>query len=139
MRFRHSDIKLAIVTISFLFIAYAWIFQNTKIATIGAIVYLGALLYDIINLIVKSKRFKDIEAARSKSEKFITILDVILAIGSLVAMAAENDLYRFPGQVIWFGQIAVFVLFGPILEIFAGVPMKMTYGGWRIRKYRRRR
>jgi hypothetical protein len=142
VRHIYSNIKLAIVITSFLLIAYAWIFQKTPIAIIGAILYLGAMLYDVIDLIVKSKKFKDgqdIEVAKSTSDKITTILEGILVIISLIAMAAENDLYRIPGQIIWFGQIAVFVLVGPIVEIFAGIPMKMTYGGWRVRKYQRRR
>ena len=99
MRHIYSNIKLAIVITSFLLIAYAWIFQKTPIAIIGAILYLGAMLYDVIDLIVKSKKFKDgqdIEVAKSTSDKITTILEGILVISSLIAMAPENDLYRIP-------------------------------------------
>ncbi|MEO5995042.1 MAG: hypothetical protein ABIN89_00010 [Chitinophagaceae bacterium] len=68
-------------------------------------------------------------------DKINTVLEGGLVISSLIAMVFDNDLYRIPGRIIWFGQVAAFILVGPLIEIFAKIPMKMTYGGWRIRRF----
>lgn len=142
MRYLNSNIKLVIVASSFLIIAYAWINQKGSIAIFGAILYLLVMLYEIIGLIINSKKIKEdknLEVTPDKLEKITTVLEGILVFCSLFAIMTENDLYRFPGQIIWFGQIAVFILGGPIIKFFTGIPMKMTYGGWRVRKYNRSR
>ncbi|MBA4260078.1 MAG: hypothetical protein C0446_13015 [Chitinophaga sp.] len=103
---------------------------------------MGALLYEIIGLIINSQKIKeaqDLQITKSKSVKITTLLEGILVVGSLVAIASGNDLFLIPGQIIWFGQIALVVLVGPIVEFFVGMPMTMTYGGWRVRKFQRRR
>lgn len=138
----HSKVKLVIVATSFLLVAYGWIFQKDLIAIFGSILYLGAMLYSILGLMANSNKIKEsrgLDHAKSKSEKITKLLEGIIVISSLIAMTLENDLYHIPGQIIWFGQIVFFILGGPIVEYFTGLPMKMTYGGWRVRNYQRKR
>lgn len=142
MSYSNSNIKLFFVASSFFLIAYAWVSQNESIAISGAILYLLIILYEIIGLVINSKKIKEdenIEVTPNKSEKVTTVLEGALVLFSLFAIISDYDLYRFTGQIIWFGQIGVFILGGPIIEFFTGIPMKMTYGGWRVRRHNRRR
>ena len=142
MRYINSNIKLSIIISSFFLFANAWTFQKGIIAIFGAILYLGAILYEVICLIINSRKIKeakDLQITKSKLDKIITLLEGILVVGSLVAITSGNDLFLISGQIIWFGQIAFFVLVGPIVEIFVGIPMTMTFGGWRVRKFQHRR
>jgi hypothetical protein len=140
----YAKIKLLIVIVSITLIGLGWIIQNFTIATIGAIFYLTGMLYDLGFLIIKSKEFKNKKEIEPQKEQqtvkeIIDLLDGVLVISSLIAMCFKNDLYRVPGGIIWFGQILVFILVGPIVATYANIPMHMTYGGWRPRKFRKRR
>lgn len=137
---KHHNIKLVIVIISVLLIGYAWIYYDTTVSIIGAIMYLLGMCFDIIDLILKSKQFKKgqvIIGTKKPIEKFVSVLEAILVISSLFAVFLDNNLYHIPGRIIWFGQVVVFVLVGPLVQSLTNIPLEMTYGGWRVHKFRR--
>lgn len=138
----HTKIKLVIVILSILLISYGWLVKDTTIAVIGAFLYLAQMLYDLIDLAVKSKQFRkgmDVVTPKNFINKLTSALEGLLVITSLIAMAPSNELYRIPAAIIWFGQVAVFILVGPIVELFANIQLDMTYGGWRRSRNRRRK
>ena len=133
---KRTIINFSLVFFTITLIAYAWIFNDLIAAIVASSTYLLKLLLNVIDLIIKSKEYKrgiNIKTTKNKLEEITDVTEGILVIGSLFAMAPDNNLYKIPGRVIWFGQIVNFILVGPIVEIFAGIPMKMTYGGWKLR------
>ena len=105
-------------------------------------IHLTQMLYDLVDLAVKSKQFQkgmDVVTPKNFINKLTSALEGVLVITSLIAMAPSNELYRIPAAIIWFGQVAVFILVGPIVGLFAKIPLDMTYGGWRPSRNRRRK
>lgn len=129
----HSIYNFTFVITVFLLIIYAWINDNLKSAITAGSIYILKLLIDNIDLIITARNHKNgiaTEGSKNKLDYITQVIETILVIGSLFAMAPKDDLYRIPANMIWFGQVASYILVGPIIGIFADIPMKMTYGGW---------
>ncbi|WP_316767468.1 hypothetical protein [Pedobacter frigiditerrae] len=135
-----SNIRILILILSIIFISSSWILKDLEYAIFGSIIYCLALVFDTIFLIIDSKSFKagkPIIDHERKIDKIFRIVEGILVMGSLIALAHPNKLYSIPGKTIWYGQLIVFILVGPIVGIFANIQLEVGYGGWRPKKYRK--
>ena len=144
MRFStRAILKFSFVSISIALVSFGWITQCKEFAITGALVYLGKLIYDNIDLILESRKFKRGEEIKVEKGLLIILTDVlegILIVSSLVASLSEHEIINIPGMIIWCGQIFSYVLFGNILSTFANIPMKMSHGGvWGIQRFYRRK
>lgn len=118
--------------ISINLVSFGWIAQCEKFAITGALVYLGKLIYDNIDLILESRKFKrgeEIKVEKSFLKILTEVLEGILIFSSLIASLSEHGIFNIPGMIIWCGQIFSYVLFGNILRTFANIPMKISHGG----------
>lgn len=138
--YQYSNVRILIFIGSITVILSSWALKNINYAIVGSIIYSIALLSDTVKLIIESRKFKVGEATKyheRKIDKTMRLIESIVIVGSLIAMAHPNVLYSIPGKTFWYGQIIVFILVGPIIGIFANVELELTYGGWRPRRYRR--
>jgi hypothetical protein len=64
------------------------------------------------------------------------LLEGLIVIASMVMTAAHKLIEFKPiadsSALIWFGQVATYILYGLIASFFSGIPMKFGYGGWYI-------
>lgn len=137
-----SYIKSATVILSVVMILIGWIYAVQSISVIGAIIYLFGLFIDLIDLTIASRKFKsreNVDIPKLPFQRIVRIIEGIVVIGSLIAMIPANNLYRVPGGIIWFGQIGVYILVGPIVSLIAGIPLRMTPGGWKVNRNHRNR
>lgn len=117
-------------------IGYGWFSEIVSFAIAGAFVYILSVISSLVELIINSKKYRSGESVYFTNSKYITftnILDYILLGCSALAFFSDKDLFRMPANIILLSQLSLFVVFGPIIEIFSGIPMQMTFGGWKIR------
>ncbi len=68
-------------------------------------------------------------------EKAASVLRGIIIFAGLILCISQNT----AGIIIWVGVIVCWIASGVITEHVAGIPLKMTYGGWAVNRKRRRR
>lgn len=124
-------------------LAYAVVAHNGTIATLGAVIFVLALIPELFSI------YKDAQAHRAASatgsenahhglrdvaEEWLGTAIVLAGLG-LFVLGRE---LAPAGAIIWIGTIAAWFLSGVIFSHVTGIPMRMGYGGWYV-PYRRRR
>jgi len=132
-----SFLKLILIMACIFLLIYGWSIKNERFSVIGAIFFLFVLTINLILTIIESRRFKIEERDKSKLEKNIkdSISDIFITltvITGLVTILFDNPLFYRPGMIIWIGTIIFYSLNGAIASWITNIPLKMTYGGWRI-------
>jgi hypothetical protein len=56
-----------------------------------------------------------------------------------VGGASNNEAMAISGAMLYIGRIVKYLIVGFILQEVAGIPLRMTYDGWKVGRYRRRR
>jgi hypothetical protein len=139
---KYSNLKLFLNTISIILLGFGWYYQEMTAAIGGAMFHILNILVGLLFMILKSKQFQkdnSVEMPNTLTDKISYIIECVLVFTSLIVLGSKNELFLLPGQIIWGGQMIMFALIGPILENFAGIPMRMTYGGWRVGRHRKTR
>lgn len=122
---------------------YGWLESSYYIAMAGAILFSVLYLIDLLSIIKLSKNYNkgkdNPQSASKKTYKFITDgLGMIIMFSGMFASMNEDKLYKIPGIIIWGGTIITYILSGFLIEAFAKIPLEMGYGGWKIRRFKRR-
>jgi hypothetical protein len=130
-------------------LAYGWLTPNPIFAKVGAIIYLLMSAFSLIGTYQASKQYRNGEwEPENKKQTMIQILSrvlelTILFVGLFAMMIGQQDDKRgllVAGIIIWVGNILVWLISGFIAQSVAGIPLRMTYGGWKVyRPHRRRR
>lgn len=139
-----SILKIVTLITSSVLIAYGWIMKNEAVSVIGAIIFLVALAAGIVSIALEAKRFREGKLEEQNSHNIFfgdlsSILEGSIVISGLAAMLTNDSVFRTPGMIIWFGTIAIYVICGVFISSLTNLPLKMTYGGWRIRYSNKRK
>jgi len=135
---------------SVIFILYGWDLKDQLVSIIGAIVFLCSLLIKLYNTYLLSKEYRNM---KDKEEVFIqekcnVILKIergiegTITIASLIGAVVFQDsdrIYFYPPLIIWVGIIVTYFLSGIIVSEIANIPLRMTYGGWKVYYPKRKR
>lgn len=137
MRFLLNVLSLGLLVVGF-------IGNNSEIAVSGSTVYLLAQAFYLYDSYHHSKKFannRDATINPAKKSSFVdrmtSLLEGTVIIFGLIAMVSGRAVTA--GAIIWFGAIFVYFLWGIIIEIITGIPLRFGYGGWEIRRNRQRK
>lgn len=75
------------------------------------------------------------EPEKGALDKAASALRGVIIFAGMILCAAQNA----AGMIIWIGVIVCWFASGVIVEHVADIPLKMTYGGWKVDRKRRRR
>lgn len=99
------------------------------------------LAFEVVGLVECYRAAKAYKAGTWKPEpegaleKTASALRNIIIIGGLILCVTENT----AGIIIWVGVIVCWFASGVTTQNVAGIPLKMTYGGWAGNRKGRRR
>ena len=106
----------------------------------GAILFTFVETFDLFHIyqVAKLIRAGESPLEASTAEKFgDRIRGIIILIGFVVFLFTQDrsaDGYYIAGLIIWGGGIVFWFLTGIILREVGGVPLRMGYGGWAVRR-----
>jgi len=117
--------------------------DRQSLIILGAIIFLSALLTDLIGVYRLSKHHRDAPENLEESPKKRNILDIIakwlegiiMLYGLIAFMVGVDDKQSglfVPGAIIWVGAVASYFIGGVIVQYTTGIPMRFWYGGWYI-------
>lgn len=119
--------------------------ENTgSIATWGSIVFLISQVFYLRDAFLYSKKIANnaVETDTAHKSNFIdharSFSEGAIIVFGLIALVLGNELTT-SGAIIWFGAIFVYFLWGVIIELFTGIPLRFGYGGWQVRNKRYRK
>jgi hypothetical protein len=109
----------------------------------GAILFISIQLVDLVEDYRFAKRFRNGNWEPSEEKKWAARVAVwvtgLIQIGALVLVQESRKGAEFlggAGAIIWVGTIAGYLISGWIAREVGGLPLRMGYGGWRIRHRR---
>lgn len=129
-------LRSILLFVSITCIGFGWFAETVSVAIAGAIVYLISIISSLVELIINSKRYRDgksVYCAYKKYNTLTVLIEYILLGCSAFYLLSDNELFRIPASIIFYSQLSLFVVVGPTIEIYAGIPMQMTFGGWKYR------
>ncbi|AEW00262.1 hypothetical protein A4D02_23315 [Niastella koreensis] len=137
--------KLAILIASFLLLCFGIIYKLANLVLVGAFCYILSLLFDLAQAIILSRKYKKGIVEGKNKSRLVGVSGLLqgsLILYGLIAIYIEHPKeIEISGQIIWFGSIAYYALVGIIVSELTGIPLTMTYGGWKAgyRKRKRRK
>ncbi len=114
-----------------------WTNEIVLLTTMGAVLYLIILVGNFGMTIIEARKYQN-DVVKSESEgkwsKLIAeLIQGAILISGLGAMLFKSSVFETPGRIIWFGTILIYVVCGFAIQLIIKLPLKMTYGGWRIK------
>jgi len=112
---------------------------------VGAVIHLAYGVADLFQHYHDSKLFRsdtlpDLDSTISvRVTKWIE--GTITLTGLVLVIATQRNVssgYAIAGYVIWLGALVCYLVAGWIAQEVGGVPLRMGYGGWEIRRRKRR-
>ncbi len=139
--------KLILILISITVLVYGSVTSNLILNIMGAGVFVVLLVVDLIENIIKIKRMRispsDNETEEMSKDRLANILQQIVMFAGLVGMGMGQilegeDVWSWPGLIIWGGAILFYVINGVVVKAITGIPLRMGYGGWYVARSKRR-
>lgn len=135
--------RIILILSSVILILYGWSIKNQLVSIIGAIVFLCALFINLYRTYLLSKEFKNkkddgeisIQEKDNTTSKIERGIEGIITIASLIGTVVFQDaekIYFYPPLIIWVGIVVTYFLSGIIIKEVANIPLRMSYGGWKI-------
>ncbi|MCO5242179.1 MAG: hypothetical protein M9904_19230 [Chitinophagaceae bacterium] len=135
------NLKLFLNSSSLFLIVFGIIRESEDLVIVGSIMFLISLFFTTLYIILLAKNFKDRTSSDRTPENESGLNDLfegLIVIYGLIALVISEPVYfNYSGQLIWFGTILYYILNGIIVSWIMNIPLKMTYGGWRVR-YKKR-
>lgn len=137
-----SPVRLGVLLLAAALLTYGWLAIDSSSALTGAIIFVVIEAVSLLDLF-RIKRLYARGELNSENEQ-PTRLDIIAIfvqgsmtvsslIGIVIAKSAQYSSLAISAWIVWLGSIALYVAGGFIVSVFIGIPLKMTYGGWRSR------
>jgi hypothetical protein len=131
--------KLAAYTLSALLFVLGLLEGGGKFAISGAVLFLVIELLALISDYRAAKEFREGIWEPKEKTTLGTMTDwvrgIVLYGGTVLSVIQKRD---EPVFILWVGIIGCWFLAGVIAQIVGGVPLRMTYGGWKVDRRRRR-
>ncbi len=140
--------KLITLLATCLLLVVGLVIQNRYIAIAGGVLFLAG---EVGHLILSYRAAKLCRAGqedkwcreRTKSQKLVDgMWNWLFIVGLIlwgVGGASNNEAMAISGAMLYIGRIVKYLIVGFILQEVAGIPLRMTYDGWKVGRYRRRR
>jgi hypothetical protein len=121
--------------------------QNVTVMWVGLGIFLTSEIASVVEMYFSARFYREgrdekWNKEKSTSEKWVeTTWDWLPSFGLVlivVAAASKNETIGMFGITLYFCRIVSYFIMGLIAEYVAGIPQRMTYGGWKIDRYRGR-
>ncbi len=119
------------------FVTAGLIIPNEQLALTGAILFLVVEVFDLISFYREAKIVRsDEEYKKGKTpiEKVTGWVRNIVVLGGLGLTVVG----KVPGIIIWVGTLVGYVIAAQITQSVAKIPLRMTYGGYKVDRRRRK-
>lgn len=130
-------IRLFLYVTSLLLIICGLSLHNEVINMIGAGLYISADILHTVQAYTASKQYRSgkWDSSQSLPEKIIPWVRTPILLGGMLTLFAGS----ISGPVIYFATVILWAIDGIIINMIADIPMRMTYGGWKPDRRRRRK
>jgi len=142
------DMKIAAYFLSMGLLAYGWADRNMPFSLAGASLYLLTLVVILIEAFRSSRAYRANNevyvSPPGTVEKWLGGLITLVGLGAFCYGAPDfddrsKDMFVIPGMMIWVGSVVSFFFVGWIIQLVAGIPLRMGYGGWYVPRRRPKR
>ncbi len=140
-----SVVKLVVISAAAILLAIGWFMDNVALSFAGVVAYgvtcLGEIVWQIrASLYYRQSRDDKWNIPKTKVEKVAGFLYGTVTVSGLLApFVAAHHKAAESGFVIWIVAVFTWFMSGIIAQSVAGIPLRMTYGGWKGNRHRRRR
>ncbi len=143
-----AEMKLITLFATCLLLVIGLVIQNRYITIAGGVLF---LVGEVGHLILTYRAAKFCRAGqdhkwcreRTKSQKLVDgMWNWLVIVGLIlwgVGSASNNEAMAISGAMLWIGRIVNHLIAGFILQNVAGIPLRMTYDGWKVGRPQRRR
>ncbi len=133
-------LKLLFSFISLMIILFGWLNGIYILTLYGGIIYLISMGISSLIVIIESKNYMVgmVEFKKDFLVKLIYFIDSAIILSGFISIFTEKVIYKNVGMIIWFGTIVFYALNGILVSMITKLPLKMTYGGWRINSSKKR-
>ncbi len=121
-------------------ILFGWLNGIYILTLYGGIIYLISMGISSLIVIIESKNYMVgmVEFKKDFLVKLIYFIDSAIILSGFISIFTEKVIYKNVGMIIWFGTIVFYALNGILVSMITKLPLKMTYGGWRINSSKKR-
>jgi hypothetical protein len=145
---RCADVKVITLFATCILLVVGWTTYSEPIAITGGVLFLMGELAHLV-WAYRAARFyhegrdEEWRKEQTTSQKVVDGIWDWLSIVGLISMGVggvtNNEAMGISGGMLWFGRILSYVIGGIITQVVAGIPLRMTYGGWKVNRSRRSR
>ena len=138
--------KLATIILSASLIIFGLIKGGEPFAIAGAVIYLSLEVIDLVLLYRSAKLSRtgqrEPNEKKGTSDRIVQIIRYLILFAGLIGTVALKDRtngYTIAGAIIWIGAVFCWLIAGWIISAIAGIPLQMGYGGWYVKRSKKRR
>lgn len=142
---RFPGVKLVALLTTTGLVAAGWIADHKMLAIAGIVAFGVVRLTDVVRQVRAAMYYRRGEDEKwqlpeTRVRKAASYLDGTITIAGLAApFVATHHKAAESGFFLWIIAVADWVLSGIIAHSVAGIPLRMTYGGWKVDRGRARR
>ena len=123
-----------------------WLTGLSVLALAGAGLYVLTIGIELILVYRESKQYLSAEGQSEKpgakqiwAQRLEVWLDGLIPIAGMVAVLVDRPGFSLPGAVVFLAAMVGYFAGGVIVQVVAGIPLRMGYGGWYVARRRRPR
>lgn len=137
-----NTLKLPIYVTVLLFLAVGLLTKSPQTAHMGAILFAVSTLISLWGAYVSSKKSKEnpklsIKASsktHSSLDNLVALFEIGIVFMSLFLLVSSD--FSTAGSIIWFSALISYVLWGIVISLITGIPLRFGYGGWTAERKR---
>jgi len=132
-------IKIILLLISAALLISGLIADNKDLTIAGAFIFSFICLIDLPLEYKQAKLYREGKWKQSDKNNLLEIVEIRFKQGMFIVGLGLMVFHQASGTIIFVSAIISYFISGLIAKDVAGIPLKMGYGGWQKRNFKRRR